>query len=66
MNHLVIRRMFRAFHLVEATCLLLYFYTPMGDSTSLETLIRYVILPFLIISGFYMWKGHLLWAAKRR
>ena len=51
------RIILRWIHVVLSIPILRFIYGPMEDS-SLQTWVRFVFLPAVAISGFWMWKGH--------
>jgi hypothetical protein len=60
MNQGTMRLMFRWIHIVFSIPILGYIYDSPTDTPNYAWSIRYVFLPVLLISGLWMWKGHLL------
>jgi hypothetical protein len=56
------RRVQRFFHLVLATALGTYFYSPLSDLPAATLAMQAVVFPTLALSGVLMWKGPQLWA----
>jgi hypothetical protein len=53
------RQIVRWIHIVLSIPILRFIYGPVGDP-SLQTWVRFVFLPAVAVSGFWMWKGHVL------
>jgi hypothetical protein len=60
MNQGVKRSIFRWTHIVFSIPILGYVYSPFEEIPKYAPLVRYVFLPSLILSGLWMWKGHVL------
>jgi hypothetical protein len=60
MNQGTIRLMFRWIHILFSIPILGYIYDSPTDTPNYAWSIRYVILPVLLISGLWMWKGPFL------
>jgi len=56
------RRVQRLFHLVLATALGTYLYSPLADVSAATLAVQAVVFPALALSGVLMWKGPRLWA----
>jgi predicted tellurium resistance membrane protein TerC len=54
------RTIFRLFHLVLAIPIIGYVYSPFEQLPDYAPVVRYVAIPVLILTGLWMWKGHLL------
>lgn len=54
------RRMFRWIHLVLAIPILGYVYSPFEKLPQYAPATRYVFVPILVLSGLWMWKGHVV------
>jgi thiosulfate reductase cytochrome b subunit len=50
----------RLAHLVLATALGVYLYSPLGDVMIAELVVQAVVFPVLVLSGLLMWKGQRL------
>jgi hypothetical protein len=60
MKEATIRLIFRWVHIVCGIPILGYIYDSPSDTHNYATSVRYVFLPALILSGFWMWKGHVV------
>ena len=54
------RTIFRWIHIVLAIPILGYIYSPFEKLPDYAPPTRYVFLPIMVVSGLWMWKGHLL------
>ncbi len=54
------RSIFRWIHIVFGIPILGYIYDSPSDTHNYATNVRYVFLPGLLLSGLWMWKGHLV------
>ena len=54
------RTIFRCIHIIFAIPILGYIYSPFDKLPDYAPLTRYVFLPLMVVSGLWMWKGHLL------
>ena len=54
------RTIFRWIHIVFAIPILGYIYSPFDKLPDYAPLTRYVFLPVMVITGLWMWKGHLV------
>jgi hypothetical protein len=54
------RSIFRWIHIVFAIPILGYIYSPFENIPSYAPATRFVFVPVLILSGLWMWKGHVL------
>ena len=54
------RWIFRWIHIVFAIPILGYIYSPFEKLPDYAPLTRYVFVPVMVLSGLWMWKGHLL------
>jgi hypothetical protein len=54
------RSILRWIHLVFSIPIIGYVYSPFEEIPNYAPLTRYVFLPILVLSGLWMWKGHLL------
>ena len=48
----------RITHLVLATALGVYFYSPLGEVAVVELTIQLIVFPALALSGLLLWKGN--------
>ena len=54
------RSIIRWIHIVSGIPILGYIYGPFEELPNYAPTIRYVALPVIVLSGLWMWKGHLL------
>jgi hypothetical protein len=54
------RSIVRVFHLVLAIPIVGYVYSPFEELPNYAPVVRFVAIPVLVLSGLWMWKGHLL------
>ena len=54
------RWIFRWIHIIFSIPILGYIYSPFDKLPSYATKTRYVFVPIMILSGLWMWKGHLV------
>ena len=54
------RSIFRWIHLVFAIPIAGYVYSPFKELPNYAPVVRYVAAPVIVLSGFWMWKGHVL------
>ena len=52
----------RAAHLVAGALLVLYVYLPVAPDATLQTVVRWIVFPLLVITGVLMWQ----WPKLRR
>jgi len=60
MNQGTIRLIFRWIHIVFSIPILGYIYSPFDQIHNYAPITRFVFVPVLILSGLWMWKGHVL------
>ena len=60
MNQGTICLIFRWIHIVFSIPILGYIYSPFDQIPNYATITRFVFVPVLILSGLWMWKGHVL------
>jgi predicted tellurium resistance membrane protein TerC len=60
MNDTTKRSILRWIHLIFGIPILGYVYSPFEELPNYASVVRYVALPVIVLSGFWMWKGHLL------
>jgi hypothetical protein len=56
----ITRSIFRWVHITCGIPILGYIYDSPSDTHNYAFSVRYVFLPVLLLSGLWMWKGHLL------
>lgn len=60
MNHSTKRAILRWIHIVFSIPIVGYVYSPFDKIPDYAPATRFVFLPLLVISGFWMWQGHRL------
>lgn len=64
------RSILRWIHLILAIPIAGYIYSPFDQIPNYAPLVRFVFLPLLVLSGLWMWKGHvvrrLIWRDRPR
>ncbi len=60
MNQSTLRTILRWIHIVVAIPILGYIYSPFEKLPDYAPATRFVFLPVMIVSGLWMWKGHLV------
>jgi hypothetical protein len=56
MSNKPLRQTVRIAHLVEGILIGIYFYSPLGSEPFYGDLIRFVVLPLIVVSGLVMWQ----------
>jgi hypothetical protein len=59
-NRGLARTIFRCIHLVFSIPILGYIYSPFDKLPSYAFKTRYIFVPVMILSGLWMWKGHVV------
>ena len=54
------RSIFRWIHIVFSIPILGYIYSPFEEIPKYANRVRFVIIPVMLLSGLWMWKGHVL------
>ena len=54
------RSIVRWIHLVFAIPILGYIYSPFEEIPKYAARVRFVVVPVMLLSGLWMWKGHVL------
>ena len=54
------RSIVRWLHLVFSIPILGYIYSPFEEIPNYAPAVRFVFVPILVLSGLWMWKGHVL------
>jgi len=54
------RSIVRSIHLILAIPILGYIYSPFDQIPNYAPLVRFVFFPLLVVSGLWMWKGHVV------
>jgi hypothetical protein len=60
LNRGITRSIFRWIHLVFGIPILGYIYSPFDQIPNYAPLVRFVFVPMLVLSGLWMWKGHVV------
>jgi hypothetical protein len=60
MKDATIRSMFRWFHIILSIPIIGYIYSPFEEIPNYAPATRFVFLPAMLLSGLWMWKGHVL------
>ena len=54
------RSIVRWIHLIFAIPIIGYIYSPFEELPNYAPLVRFVFFPLIALSGFWMWKGHVI------
>ena len=54
------RTLFRWIHIVFAIPIAGYVYSPFEQLPNYEPVVRFIAIPVLVLTGLWMWKGHLV------
>jgi len=54
------RSIFRWIHIVFSIPILGYIYSPFEEIPKYAARVRFVVVPVMLLSGLWMWKGHVL------
>jgi len=54
------RSILRSIHIVFAIPIAGYVYSPFKELPNYAPIVRFVAVPIIVLSGLWMWKGHLL------
>ena len=54
------RSIVRLVHIVLAIPIIGYIYSPFEEIPNYAPAVRFVFLPVMVLSGLWMWKGHVL------
>lgn len=60
MNQDIKRLIFRWIHIIMSIPIIGYVYSPFKELPNYAPTVRYVAVPVIVLSGLWMWKGHLL------
>ncbi len=60
MNDITLRTVVRWVHLVLSIPIIGYLYSPFEVLPSYAPATRYVFFPIMLLSGLWMWKGHVV------
>jgi hypothetical protein len=54
------RKIIRWLHIVLSIPILGYIYGPLATMPQQAMVVKWIIMPTVVLSGFWLWKGHLL------
>lgn len=54
------RAIVRWIHIIISIPIIGYIYSPFQELPNYAPLVRYVFLPVMVLSGLWMWKGHIV------
>jgi hypothetical protein len=60
MNQSIKRSIFRWIHIVFAIPIIGYIYSPFDKIPQYAPATRFIFVPTLVLSGLWMWKGHVV------
>jgi hypothetical protein len=60
MKEVTKRSIFRWIHIVFSIPILGYIYSPFEQLPKYAGHVRFVVVPVMLLSGFWMWKGHVV------
>jgi thiosulfate reductase cytochrome b subunit len=60
MNAATERKIIRWFHILASIPIIGFVYGPVSTIAEAAAMVRWVIFPLVILSGFWMWKGHVV------
>jgi hypothetical protein len=60
MTQAIKRSIFRWTHIIFGIPIIGYVYSPFDQITKYASAVRFIFVPVIILSGLWMWKGHLL------
>jgi hypothetical protein len=60
MNEAAKRSIFRWIHIIFAIPIAGYVYSPFDQIPNYAPAVRFVFLPAIVLSGLWMWKGHVV------
>ena len=58
MNDAIKRSILRWIHIVFSIPIIGYVYSPFDQIPNYAPMVRYVVVPIIVLSGLWMWKGH--------
>jgi hypothetical protein len=59
-NQSTVRRILRTIHIVFGIPIIGYIYSPFDKIPNYAPATRFVFVPVLVLSGLWMWKGHVV------
>jgi hypothetical protein len=60
MKEVTKRKILRWIHILFGIPILGYIYSPFEEIPKYATRVRFVVVPVMLLSGLWMWKGHVL------
>jgi hypothetical protein len=54
------RSILRWIHIIISIPIIGYIYSPFEEIPNYAPAVRFVFLPVMVLSGFWMWKGHVI------
>jgi hypothetical protein len=60
MNQGTKRSIFRWIHIIFGIPIIGYIYSPFEEIPNYAPAVRFVFVPILVLSGLWMWKGHVV------
>jgi hypothetical protein len=60
MNASTTRTILRSIHLVFSIPIIGYVYSPFEDIPNYAPVVRFVAIPVIVVTGLWMWKGHVI------
>jgi hypothetical protein len=54
------RAIFRWIHIIFGIPIVGYIYSPFNELPNYAPVVRYVALPAIVLTGLWMWKGHVV------
>ena len=60
MNEATKRAIVRWIHILISIPIIGYIYSPFEEIPNYAPAVRFVFLPVMVLSGFWMWKGHVV------
>lgn len=54
------RTIFRWIHIVFAIPIIGYIYNPFAELPNYAPVVRFIAVPIIVLTGLWMWKGHLV------
>ena len=60
MKEATIRSIFRWIHIILAIPIIGYVYSPFKELPNYAPVVRFIAIPVLVVTGLWMWKGHVV------
>lgn len=54
------RNLVRWLHIAVGSIIAIYIYSPLGQDPAFQLTTKAMVIPLTILSGLWLWKGHLL------